>query len=294
MIIANGCSLAAGYVLYRLVALDFGDSRARRVSWLLAFFPTSLFLFAGYSEGLFLLCIVLCFYCLRREHWWQAGLYGALATATRPTGVIMLLPLLIAWYEAHADQLTWLRRRYALGLPMASWMRRNCWNLGAVAIAPLGLLSFMGYLWVRFGNPLIFSTSQRSWHRALAWPWQTLQAAITRPLAGAPQISTEQLHGCLDALWAVVFLGITICGARALPRVYAGFLWLFWALTLCTPELQDGFTDPLISLPRFLLTAFPLLIILSATRRRAWIAAGVALPLLILNTLVFVSGGWVA
>src|SRR5207253_11323149 len=41
------------------------------------------------------------FYALRLERWWQAGLWGLLAAATRPPGVLLLVPFLMAWAQAH-------------------------------------------------------------------------------------------------------------------------------------------------------------------------------------------------
>lgn len=172
--------------------------------------------------------------------------------------------------------------------------RRLVAALAAAALMPVSLGAFMLYLWARFGDPLAFSASQRSWHRTWAWPWQTLQAALVRPLAGFPHLTPTQMHAGFDTLWALVFLALTVPAARHLPRSYAAFLLLFWLVVLSTPALLDGAVDPLISLPRFLLTAFPLLIYLAGTPRRAGIALAISLPLLIFNTGTFISGGWVA
>jgi len=43
-----------------------------------------------------------------------------------------------------------------------------------------------------------------------------------------------------------------------------------------------------------LLTAFPLTVLLAETPLRTRIALYISVPLLALNTLIFVSGGWVA
>src|SRR5207245_1551523 len=78
-----------------LVRLDYGRAVARRATTLLMLFPLSFFLFAAYSEGTFLLCTIAFFYALRLERWWQAGLWGLLAAAARPPGVLLLVPFLI-------------------------------------------------------------------------------------------------------------------------------------------------------------------------------------------------------
>jgi hypothetical protein len=175
-----------------------------------------------------------------------------------------------------------------------AWRPRHLSTLSAVVLIPMGLLAFMAYLWLRFGDPLLFSASQRSWHRTWAWPWQTLQAALTRPLAGFPHLLPEQLHAGLDTLWAIGFLVLTVYATRRLPLRYSSFLWLFWIVVLSTPALLGGAMDPVISLPRFLVTAFPFVVFLAATPRRAYLSLTLAVPLLIFNVGTFVSGGWVA
>lgn len=294
MAVSNASALGATLVFYRLIAMDFGAQIARRASWILAFFPTSLFFFAGYSEGAFLLFELLCVYCLRREYWWRAGLFGALATATRPTGLLMLVPAAVCWFAAHECTIASLRL-----FPRAVWPQRwatmrGCGTLAAVALVPCGLVAYMLYVWMRFGDPFAFVSSQRSWHRTWAWPWQTVLQAIERPLAAFPNFSADQLHGLGDFAYCIVFLALTFLGVRRLPIPYRAYLWAFWLLVLSTPALLDGVRDPLISLPRFLLTAFPLTVMLAETPLRARIALYVSVPLLVMNTLIFVSGGWVA
>jgi hypothetical protein len=101
MLVANVCAVAALAFLYGLVRLDHGRPAARRTVTLLALCPPSIFLFAAYSEGTFLLCAIAFFYALRLERWWQAGLWGLLAAATRPPGIVLLAPFALAWVEGH-------------------------------------------------------------------------------------------------------------------------------------------------------------------------------------------------
>jgi hypothetical protein len=291
MVIANICALGATLYLFRLVRRDRGAQHAQRVVWLFTLFPTSLFLFAGYSESLFLLCLILSFYHARSRQWWWAGLCGGLAAATRSLGVIALAPMLVSWYQAQRARnedapvrRTWL---------FAAWRARDS-SLAAIILIPAGLLSYTAYLGVRFGNPLAFSSSQRSWRRTWDWPWHTLALAIRRMQEHLLPFSLDELHACSDVLWSVVFLALTVLATRQLSRPYAIFLWLFWAVVLSTPESLGGSPDVLMSLPRFLLTAFPLLIYLAGTTRRTRIACAISLPLLIVNTAIFTAGGWVA
>jgi hypothetical protein len=65
-------------------------------------------------------------------------------------------------------------------------------------------------------------------------------------------------------------------------------------LALSMPRLGSGAVDVLMSLPRFLLTAFPVRIFLSTTTHRTRVACAVSIPLLVSATAVFLCGAGVA
>jgi len=292
LVLSNACFFAAASTLYQLVGLDFGHRTARRAVWVLALFPTSLFFFAGYSESLFLLCLLRCCYHLRLRQWWMAGLWGGLAGAARPLGILLVGPFLVAWWEKDGGKTPF--HLGTLGRAALARLRHAPSTLAAGALIPAGVLAYMVFLWLSFGQPLAFSASQRSWHRGWAWPWQAVAGALTQPFAHFPQISGTDVHAMTDSLWGLLFLAMSIPATRALPRQYACYLWLFWLEVLSTPALLDGAPSPLISMPRFLATAFPIIIFLSGARRRFLITCAVSIPFLIFNTIVFLSGGWVA
>src|SRR4051794_16992430 len=83
------------YLLHRLVALEAGERYARGALWVVALFPTAFFYSAIYTESLFLALSIGAFYAARRERWWLAGVCGALASATRNTGLLLVVPLLL-------------------------------------------------------------------------------------------------------------------------------------------------------------------------------------------------------
>ncbi len=101
LLVSNICSIAAMAFLYGLVRLDHGRKIARRTVTLLALCPLSFYLFTAYSEGTFLMCAIACFYALRLQRWWQAGLWGLLAAVARPPGAVLVVPFLMVWAQAH-------------------------------------------------------------------------------------------------------------------------------------------------------------------------------------------------
>jgi len=142
LIVANISSLAAVVLLYQLVHGQFGERIAFLTVALLSFFPTSVFLSAGYTEPLVLLLMVGFFLMLKRQQFVAAALLAGLAAATRSSGV-MLLPVLVFELWRRRDLRLFLRDAVPLAL-----------------LASAGLWLFMLYLGVTFGKPLLFSEAQ--------------------------------------------------------------------------------------------------------------------------------------
>ena len=114
-------SAVAFVLLWKLARELLGRGRRNRSSSLyLRVFPTTLFLFAVYSESLYLLSSVAAFLLAVRGRWGRAGVATGLAALTRVSGV-MLLPALavIAWRVAEPRARA---ARLAVAVPiMALW-----------------------------------------------------------------------------------------------------------------------------------------------------------------------------
>ena len=102
---------------------DFDESLASRAVIYLAIGPLSFFLQAVYTESLFLLLTLACFVFAREGRWRLAGVMGLLATLTRSTGVLLLIPMAYYYYERRG----WKpRRRPTRTWPTCSWSSRAC------------------------------------------------------------------------------------------------------------------------------------------------------------------------
>ena len=67
VIAANLCFLAMVVVLAKVIAIHHGDDVALTATTLLMVSPMAFFLNAGYSESLFLLCVVVAFWFAYRQ-----------------------------------------------------------------------------------------------------------------------------------------------------------------------------------------------------------------------------------
>jgi Gpi18-like mannosyltransferase len=99
VVISLVCYAGCVWLLYRLVRSDFDDEVASRAVVYLAIGPLSFFLQAVYTESLFLVLTLACFVFAREGHWRLAGIMGLLATLTRSTGVLLLVPMAYYYYE---------------------------------------------------------------------------------------------------------------------------------------------------------------------------------------------------
>jgi len=90
LVVANVAAALSVLLLFKYVRQDYGDEVAFSTIAFLSFFPSSLFLSAGYTESLTLLLILTSFLLLKQEKYVLAAACAGLASATRSTGVVLL------------------------------------------------------------------------------------------------------------------------------------------------------------------------------------------------------------
>lgn len=277
------------FFLYRIAEKLYDQRAARAATLALAFFPTSFFLNAVYSEALFLaLSTGAVWAALVRRNLLLAGVFGALAAATRNLGVILVLPFFFEW----------LRHRREFGVR----------GLAGITLIPAGFLAYFGFLWARFGDPLVSARQQdEHWGRELANPFATLGDAWRAAGDGMKYLldpetlflstsatPTLEASNTLNLAFLGLFLILLVIGFFVLPPG----LSLYALVVVLLPVLTPAPSFPLMSLPRFLLGAFPIFLVLGYLLSRSrpalilWLllstGTGVAL------TALFTTWRWVA
>jgi hypothetical protein len=252
--------VAAVVLLFKLVSREFDARVAFWTVVCLSLFPTSFFFQAVYTESLFLLTTVACFFWARRERWALAGLAAMLATLTRSSGVLLLLPLALI-YLAQRD---WRWRRID---PRALWM----------LCVPAGLGIWMAYLGLVFGNPLRFMRAEGLWNRHLTLPpttlWHGFVGLFNRSYRLLAVGDSQQSYVYYLAAAAVVFLiWVLVAGWRRLPASYTAYALAATILPLCFPTPKRPFE----SMPRFVLAIFPAFVVMALARQRwRWLRVAV-------------------
>jgi hypothetical protein len=288
-VVALGAFMGALTLLYRLVSLELGRPLARPTLLLLAVFPAALYFGAPYAESLFLALSVGAFYAARTGRWAWAGTCVAAAAATRNSGVLLMLPLLILWWDSRD-------RRPG----DAAW----------VFLAPLGLAAYALYLGLAEGDALRFLHAHEAWYRELSVPlagaWQGLTAAVD----GARQLASGQREvvyftKAVGDPYRIAAINLTLFGSlvfgvaacigvfRRLPLAYG--VWV--AVSLLLPLSEPVRPQPLMSLPRFLAVLFPIFMWLAVwceERRATDRVVAVSALGLGLFTAQFASWHWIA
>ncbi|HKY54026.1 MAG TPA: mannosyltransferase family protein, partial [Anaerolineales bacterium] len=83
--------------LFELTRDSMGDETAFRAAFYLIIFPTGFFLIQVYTEGLFVGLAFACLAMIKRKYWLAAAILGVAATMTRAVGVLLLIPMVMAW-----------------------------------------------------------------------------------------------------------------------------------------------------------------------------------------------------
>ncbi|MEA2176405.1 MAG: hypothetical protein QOD00_3997 [Blastocatellia bacterium] len=241
-------------------AFGYHESDADRTIFYMAAFPTSYFFSLPVTESLFLLLTVGCFLAARRGRWWLAGILGALATATRPTGILIMPGLLVQYWQTHRGEKFWRKELLAL-LPV-----------------PLGLLAFMFFLRETTGDALAFLKVQAAWGHRAGFFLRPLFDYLTNPL----EISVRWDFRLLNFAAAVTTLACGIILAKRRQWSLSLYTLLCIIVPLSALALQ--------SISRYALTIFPIFIILALAGRRPRLdqtIRAIFLTLLALMTAIF-------
>jgi hypothetical protein len=258
------------YFVYRIAEDGWGTRVAQGTVLALAFFPTSFFLNAVYTESLFLALSAGSLWAARvRKDLLLACALAAFATATRNVGVFLILPLAYEWLKGGAG------RGYGL------WRGSAC-----LALASSGLLWYAAYLWLRFGNPLLFYTEQQRWGREATNPLTALRGTLVKAGEGVgrlfdpglwedPSLGRLADHvGAANNAYNLLFLGLALALLFAGLRVLSPSLSAYAFLLILPPVFFGTPQGPLMGLPRYVLVAFPLFIVLGVLLKNRRLLGG--------------------
>jgi len=221
-LVTIACGLGALLAIFKWFRDHVTDRVARVALVTLLVYPYVFYLFgAVYGDALFLLAAVGAFLLLERDHTILAGLAGAVATATRPVGIALIIGLVaVALWRRHVIEAGESRWR-----PRVLWRRLRPADAG-VLLSLGGLVGYMTYLGIRFGHPLAFDEVQSApgWDQG-SGPRTWFKITWFQQIKNLPRWFWDWLQNGDTATFEKVQYAVTVI----LQGLFVlGFLFLAW------------------------------------------------------------------
>jgi len=281
------------WVLIRLVEIDFDQKIAWQTAIFLLLFPTSFYFIGLYAESLFLFLALASFYFARKGKWWQAGFFGAFASATKVFG-IFLLPALFVEYSLQQGEKN-IRKKKARENGFRTWELFKIFlkSYLPIGLSCSGLVAYMAYLKNEFNNPIYFITAQPAFGASRSASkiiliyqvfWRYFKMIWT-----VKKDDPLNFTVWLEFLSVVIFL--ILLGRAYQNKVRLSYL-IFSFFSLLVPTLTGTFS----SMPRYVLVLFPGFVALALVKNKLLIKIIYALEIVIgiICALFFLRGYWVA
>lgn len=273
LLISNISLILALIFLFELIRMDYSKKIAYLVVFIILLFPTSFYFGSVYNESLFLLLSVLSFYSARKGNWFLAGIFGALASATRVFGILLLPALFLE------------SRSQKVSLFKASW----------IFLIPLGLGGYMLFLNSSVGDPVAFYNLQTQVGQ------QHQRGIIILPQVYFRYLKMIATTGIQNPIFQTIVLEFLTGILFFLLPIYGFFKkikisYLFYAMAgFLLPTIQGSFS----SSPRYVLILFPAFLAAaiwfnSLPKILKSVVVFLLVIFLIFETTLFLRGHWIA
>jgi hypothetical protein len=270
VVLAGAIAAAIGAVsVWRTARLAGAPASAS--FWFLLAFPTAVFQLALYTEGFFLAFSALCLEHTLRRRTGAAAAFGALAGLCRPQGVLLVVPMALAFAMPLLRRL--LLRRHG-GLEEArdgDWRPMLLRSLAAMAPGA-GFVVMAAVSYRVAGSPLAFLTIQSSWGRSYA------AGGIADAILGALAYEGPRF----DLLGLLLGLGVLPVMWRRLPLPLAAYGTAMVLMPLLTGSI--------LSIGRFMSVSVPHVLALALAFDRMRVARYALLAGMVVLQVVIASG----
>jgi len=241
LLISNAACLVGLIYLYRIGLMFHDQTTVERALVFFLCFPAAIFHCAFYSEGLYIALTAAFFYHLLRGQYGRATLAGVLATLCRPTGLLILIAALLA---------TTVRSLRDQSLPPRSFY--------VLLLVPLGLVTYMAYLYALTGDALAFAHVLTHWAREPRFPLASIVEGM-RAIDWAFPRDMRHTQNVINVVTHIAFLGIGISLLLGRRDSRAWPLFGFYVLGGTLLPLSAGSADVAVRYLSILFPAFFLL-----------------------------------
>lgn len=244
-------------LLYKLTKKITNENIAKKTLLLFCCYPGSIFLIASYSEGIYLILVLISFILMEKNKLILASLVGGIASAARITGTFL---------------------SFIIALNPSSISKKIVY----LTLGSLGILFYMLFLFIKFNDPLMFLHAQKAWclnNELFSCSYKFPLATLLdyKEIQAKPYLMIDYVY----TLASVILLTIGVY-SKSLKKEYLIFAFLSLLLPLTYGRI--------VSMTRFVLPIFPLYIIAAILlTKRTTFYYKLLVIMLGLNQLIFVT-----
>lgn len=255
------------FILFYVLAFKLiGKTSAKYAVLLFASFPSTMFLHAGYTEGLFLTLTLLSFFFWERKQYLYSALMAGLSIGTRLVG-LALSPIFLGIKKTIPEKILF------------------------TGISISGVILFIIFLHLFYGNGMLFISAQRDWCESqgrcsFQFPLTPLISYANLLLMG--WVKPNLLTTFLDWFFSVTFLLLLIPVFKKLGPYY----FIYSLIIIITPLFSST-----VSMVRYVLVAFPVFFIIPLIIKRKFLFLIICFLLFLLQLrfiALFTNRIWVA
>ncbi|MEU9544350.1 MULTISPECIES: hypothetical protein [Streptomyces] len=264
LLVSVAASFVAALAIHAVTARIGGRRAGLAAAGLWAVWPGSGMEWSGYSESLYVALAAWACYAVMRHHWITAGILTCATGLTRPTATALIAALAVAALLAVHRQRREVRRWGDAPGPDGKRRRVKFLRpLIAVAIAPLGLFGYLGWVGYRMGDHSgYFKLQEGAWAHTFDYGKHTLDVFTSLPVGHFDYLFAypyEDFIGVGTVLLALIVLPLLL--RLRPPAVLVVHTVLTIALVLGSQQIFGNIS-------RYLLPAFPLFIPCAVAMRR--------------------------
>ena len=228
---------------WRLLRLDFSEHDSRRMIVIFFSFPVAFYLLAVYTDAMYLMLTILCFWFARKRQWWRAGIVGGLTALARFPGIALFPALLVEVFSAGRQN-----RRFPF----------------QIFLIPLATLGFLLYVQMAEGDWRLFISSMGVWKQSqYVFPLQTAFRYVNI-LGTARDIHLVYLVSAIEFIASFGAITLLVIGRKLVRASYLVYAASYLVIPLSSGTFQG--------MPRYVMHTFPLLIILALLLKKKWYA----------------------
>ena len=182
VLIANLFFFLYGIFFYKLARQYLSEEASLLGLCLALIHPGAYALTAVYNEPLFLFSVCACFYYLKKDRFFLAGLFGGLASMTRIEAALVYVPIIYEYFRKSLPENAGLFAMFTADNLKTGFTRlwrepRVLWLL----LVPLGSLAVLAYFKMVSGNAFIFvQVHEANAYGHFGFPWQMLYATYLK------------------------------------------------------------------------------------------------------------------